>query len=251
MKLFLTTGLVFLCVAGAVYLLFFASLLDLRSIDVSGAEVISITELKAAAESWLGEKLLWLPRSNNLLFISSKELESKLAAGFPRIDTVEIKREFPHGLKIDITERKPAGIWCLAGQSGAGGCFYFDKNGVAYAGTGRPSGFLILSVVDYRGGEITLGSRATSDEWLSSIMTAKEFLPKIGVDVAEFTIPSGSFDEFDAKTAEGWKIMFSNSTNVAKQISSLGVLFKDKLPASKRTGLQYVDLRIQDRIYYK
>ena len=96
-----------------------------------------------------------------------------------------------------------------------------------------------------------LGSRVNSEEWTKNIIMARELLLKIGVSVAEFSIPSGSFDEFDAKTAGGWKILFNNSTDITKQIISLGVLFRDQLPAEKRTGLQYIDLRIQDRIYYK
>lgn len=254
LKLFLITGLVFLCLAGAVYLLFFANLLDLRSIDVSGAEIIPAAELKAAAESWLDAKFLGVARSRDLLFISSEKLGSELAAGFPRIDAVEVKKEFPHGIKISITERKPAGIWCLPAQAGfpaSGKCFFFDENGIAYAEAGQSSGFLILTVADYQDKEIALGSPVVSEEWLNNIMVAKETLPKIGIDVAEFTIPSGSFDEFDAKTAQGWKIMFSNSTDVAKQISSLNVLLRDKLSASKKAALQYIDLRIQDRIYYR
>jgi hypothetical protein len=137
------------------------------------------------------------------------------------------------------------------GKTWEGKCFYFDRNGVAYAEAGQSSGFLILNVADYRGRAIALGSAVASEEWFKNIIAAGELLPKIGVNAAEFSIPSGSFDEFDAKTAQGWKIMFSTSTDVAKQISSLGVLFRDKLPASVRAGLQYVDLRIQDRIYYK
>ncbi len=254
LKLFAITGLVFLCLAGAVYALFFAGFLDVRTINISGAEIIPSADLKTAAEDWLNGGFLGLTRSKNLLFVSAKGLASELTAKFPRINSVEIKKKLPHGLEILITERQSAGIWCLPAQAGlavSGKCFYFDKNGIAYAETGPSSGFLILSVADYRDREVALGSLIASGEWFKNILTARELLPKIGIAAAEFTIPSGSFDEFDAKAAGGWKIMFSNSTDIAKQISSLGILFRDKLPAEKRAGLQYIDLRIQDRIYYK
>jgi cell division septal protein FtsQ len=247
-KLFLVTGLVFLFLTGAVYALFFAGLLDLRAIDVSGEEIIPPAELKNAAEGWLGAEFLGISVRQNLFFVSSKKLALELTAKFPRIDSVEIKKKLPHGLEIIIAERQSAGIWCLIASNG---CFYFDKNGVAYAEAAQSSGFLILNVADYRDREVALGSPIASEEWFKNILSARELLPKVGVNVAEFTVPSGSFDEFDARTAEGWKIMFSNSTDVAKQISSLKVFFRDELPAGKRTGLQYIDLRIQDRIYYK
>ena len=241
----------FIIVAACVglgYLLFFANLLDVRAIDISGAEIIPSADLKTAAENWLNGGFLGITRNRNLLFVSAEKLASKLTAKFPRIDSVEITKEFPHGLKITVAERQSVGIWCFAASDK---CFYFDKNGVAYAETTQSSGFLILSVADYQGQAVTLGSRINSEEWTKNIIMARELLLKIGVSVAEFSIPSGSFDEFDAKTAGGWKILFSNSTDIAKQIASLGILFRDKLPAEKRTGLQYIDLRIQDRIYYR
>ncbi len=248
LKLFSIIGLVFLCMASAVYLLFFAGFLNVRAIDVNGAEIIPPADLKSAAEGWLNGRFLGIARNRSLLFISSDKLASELAVKFPRIDSVEIKKEFPHGLKIVITERQSAGIWCFAAS---GHCFYFDKNGTAYADAARSSGFLILNVADGQGQAVALGSRVSSEERVKNIITANELLPKIGVNVAEFSIPSGSFDEFDARTAGGWKILFGDSTDIAKQIVSLGVLFRDKLSAVSRTGLYYIDLRIQDRIYYR
>ena len=248
LKLFLITGLVFLCVAGAVYALFFAGLLEVRTIDVSGEEIIPPDEIRNAAENWLETQFWGISVSRNLLFVSSKKLASELAVRFPGIDSLKISKKLPHGLEILITERRPAGIWCFNVSSE---CFYFDEAGIAYAGTMPSSGFLVLNVTDYRSGGAALGSPVASQEWFKNILIARELLPKIGIAAAEFLIPSGSFDEFDAKTAEGWEIMFSNSTDIAKQIDSLGILLRDKLPAEKRAGLQYIDLRIQDRIYYK
>ena len=241
----------FIIVAACVglgYLLFFTGLLDVRTVDISGTEIVSSADLKTAAEEWLSGGFLGITRNRNLLFISAEKLVSELTAKFPKIDSVEIRKEFPHGLKIAVVERQSAGIWCFVVSSR---CFYFDKSGVAYAEAAQSSGFLILNVSDYQGQAVTLGSRVNSEEWTKNIITARELLLKIGVNIAEFSISSGSFDEFDAKTAGGWKIMFSNSTDIAKQISSLSILFRDKLPAEKRAGLQYIDLRIQDRIYYK
>ncbi len=241
---------------GLGYLLFFAGLLDVRTIDIGGAEIIPSADLKIAAENWLNGGFLGIARNKNLLFISAGELASELTARFPRIDSAEIRKEFPHELKITVSERQSAGIWCFIASNkpfgdAQGKCFYFDKNGVAYAEAALSSGFLILNVADYRGQAVALGSRVSSEEWTKNIITVRELLLKIGVSIAEISIPSGSFDEFDAKTAGGWKILFSNSTDIAKQIASLGILFRDKLPAASRASLQYIDLRIQDRIYYR
>ena len=140
------------------------------------------------------------------------------------------------------------GLWCLAMPDV---CYYFDKNGVAYAETGSSEGFILISVKDNRERQIRLGESVAPLDWISNIDTARELLKEGGLDISGFVIPADGFDEFDAKTSFGWPILFSHSTDVGKQISVLFNVLKNKITSSQRVSLEYIDLRIQDRIYYK
>lgn len=241
----------------AAYGLFFAGIFDIRNVNLDASGELNPV-LNSAINDRLNAKFLGILRRNNIIFFSVENFSAQLTRQFPVLDSIKIDKEFWHGLKISVIQRKPAGIWCLPadaergqGPAKTGNCFYFDKNAVAYARASKSAGFLISIISDYRGREITLGSPVVSDEWFKNIISAKELLSRVGVNVSGFVIPADSFDEFDAKTAEGWKIMFSNSTNVEEQISALAGFLKNKMNPAQKAGLQYVDLRIQDRIYYK
>lgn len=239
--------------AGLVYFLFFADIFDVRAINIDTPDGLR-ESLSGAVNDWLSAGFWGLTRRNNIFFVSSAKLVSKLAEQFPKLESIKINRDFMHGLLLSATERKPVGIWCQASQDG---CFYFDKNGIAFAETQPSSGFLITNVIDKRQREIKLGSEIISLDWFEKIMSARGLLDKIDINVSEFIIPADSFDEFDAITAEGlpaqagWKIMFSTQTDIEKQISTLATFLKEKIKPDQRSGLQYIDLRIQDRIYYK
>lgn len=238
---------------GAVYLLFFARLLDVRNITIESSEEL-YAGIDSAVTDWLGSGLWGLTKRSNILFWSDDALASRLITQIPELESVAITRDFPHTLVISVKERKPEGVWCLSAQAGLSGqdwCFYFDKNGVAF-GESRPSdGFLILNVIDQRSRELNLGDRVAEGVWITNIIKARESLAKNNINVSAFVIPPDSFDEFHAKTAEGWKIRFGNQTDIESQINALAVFLKEKISASQRASLQYVDLRIQDRIYYK
>ncbi|MBI2064084.1 MAG: hypothetical protein HYT65_03820 [Candidatus Yanofskybacteria bacterium] len=239
--------------AGFIYISFFAGIFYVRSISIDTPDDLR-EDLSGAVDDWLNTRFWGLTRRNNIFFISSAKLTSRLAEQFPKLESIKISADLPHSLLLSSVERKPAGIWCLpaqAGQTVKVRCFYFDKNGIAFSETQPSSGFLITNVTDKRTRDISLGSQVVADDWLRSIMSAKESLAKTDVSISEFVIPDDSFDEFDAKTAEGWKIMFSIQTDIEKQINALATFLKEKLKPGQRPGLQYVDLRIQDRIYYK
>ncbi|MBI2669985.1 MAG: hypothetical protein HYX20_02500 [Candidatus Yanofskybacteria bacterium] len=245
LAIFLTTGIAIF--AGLIYLSFFAGIFDVRSINIDTPDGLH-DSLSDAVNDWLDAGFWGLIRRNNIFFISSAKLTSRLAEQFPKLESIKISADLPHGLLLSATERKPTGIWCQINQDQ---CFYFDKNGIAFSETQPSSGFLITNVIDKRTRDISLGRQVVADDWLRSIILVKELLAKTDVDISEFSIPADSFDEFDAKTAEGWKIMFSVQTDIEKQISALATFLKEKIKPNPRPDLQYVDLRIQDRIYYK
>ena len=251
LAIFLTVGIAVF--AGLIYFLFFAGIFDVRSINIDTLDGLH-EGLSNTVDNWLNVEFWGLKRRNNIFLASTDELASLLAKQFPKLESININMDFPHGLLLSATERKPAGIWCLpaqAGQAVKDKCFYFDKNGIAFSETQPSAGFLITNVGDRRVREIYLGGQVVADDWLKSIMSAKELLAKIDVSVSEFIIPVDSFDEFHAKTAEGWLIYFGITTDIEKQISALTTFLKEKIKPDQRLGLQYIDLRTQDRIYYK
>ncbi len=234
--------------AGFVYLLFFAKLLDVRNVRITGNETVPRENLASAVDEWLGSDFFKITRRSNIVFLPLAKLSSKISSRFPLLEEVRADRQFPHSLNISVAERKPRGIWCLTASSD---CFYFDKSGVAYAKNGASSGFLMAIIDDERKRKIEIGSPVESGEWLGSVFLARDALAEKGINITKFIIPADSFDELRAQTAQGWVVLFGISTNIARQINSLTDFFKQKMTPEKISKLQYVDLRIQDRIYYK
>jgi len=238
---------------GAVYLLFFARLMDVREVTVEAEEEMR-GRINNEISSWLNSGFWRFTEGSNLLFLSGNVLASRIIEKFPELESVKITKKFSHALIATVQERKPSGIWCLSAQAGLSeqaDCFYFDKSGKAFSSTQPSNGFLVLNVIDQRSRELGLGDKVAEEVWTKNIFKAKDVLSKHNISIAMFVIPPDSFDEFHAKTAEGWKILFGNQTDIESQISALAIFLKEKISPAHRATLQYVDLRIQDRIYYK
>lgn len=232
---------------GVAYLLFFSRQLDVRSVKINAADELRV-QISVAVEDWLNWKKWLVARRNNIVFLSSEQLASVLVGQFPKLESARVVKKLPHSLEISVNERKSAGIWCFSVRER---CFYFDKNGIAFSPTQFSSGFLLLNVVDRRERDVELGDVVAEGDWLTNIIKAKENLNKHDINISEFVISADSFEEFHAVTAYGWTIMFSNSTDISKQIDALRIFLSEKFTSGQKANLQYIDLRIQDRIYYK
>ena len=232
---------------GLSYFLFFTKIFDVRAVNIDAPESVSVS-LGEATDKWLDAGIWRFTRRNNILFVSAEQLAAQLGKEFPALGLVVVVKNFPHAILISAVERKPLGTWCVSKQ---GKCFYFDKNGTVYVETQPSSGFLLANVVDHQTEKLKLGDALTSWGWFENIMSARDLLARAGINVYEFVIPVGSFDEFDARTSYGWKIMFGNSTDIKKQVGALSAFLEEKLTPEQKSQLQYIDLRIQDRIYYK
>lgn len=247
-KLVLVLSITIVLIGAVLYVLFFLNFFNISEVRISGNETISADLLNSSVNNWLDRYWLFpIKRRYNFLIINKNGLADDLIKNNPRIKDVRISNNLKRSLFINISERKPNGVWCLTLKNQ---CFYFDESGLAYAGTGPSNGTLFYSVSDQREREISPGSNVESDQWIKSIIATKKLLDNKKIGVFDFVIPEDSFDEFRAKTSYNWDIVFSISTDILRQIDAMSAVLAGITP-DKIKSLQYVDLSIQDRVYYK
>ncbi|MFH1769384.1 MAG: FtsQ-type POTRA domain-containing protein [Parcubacteria group bacterium] len=238
----------FIVLAGAVYLLFFNKSFDVRFIEIDAPASIPEATIKTLADTWLDESSLGIKHRNNSIVFRPSGMEGVLENSFPIIKSVSVNRVSAHTISITIVERDPVGIWCIVNTEK---CFYFDINGFAFAEISKSSGYLFANINDYRDRDIQLGEYVEDKIWIDNIMYVKRTLQFGGVGMKYFEISEEGVNEFAVRTAEGWDILFANDTNVRQQGETLLSFLKEKITPEERETLDYVDLRIQDRIYYK
>lgn len=129
-------------------------------------------------------------------------------------------------------------------------CFYIDEQGIAFEQAPQTSGSLVLSIKDYSDREYYLGKQVFKEHLINFILQAKQGLfSDIGLRSLDFSILSWPAKDLKVVTNEGWYIVFDLETDIKNQILSLKTVLEQKI--QDRGNLEYVDLRIENRIYYK
>jgi hypothetical protein len=247
LMLALLAGVFVLIVGALFYCVFFAKLFDYRNIELNGPPDFK-DKIKTSIDRWLSDKYYFITRRNNSFAFSINNLLSELSQQYPELENIEAEKISVHDFKINYSAKKPVGIWCLLKQNK---CYYFDRNAIIFSQIEPSEGYLLTRIDDDRERIINIGSMIMSNEWMTDIFDSIAILKTNNIVISRVYVSQDSINDIDFITQAGWKILISTSTNVKSQINALINLYSEKLSAEQKSRLEYIDLRIQDRIYYK
>jgi len=208
----------------------------LKKISVYGNKEISSEEIKSSINS------------GNVLLLTTVGIENNLLKNFPKIAQAKIERSiFKRTIAVNIAERESLGIIC---KENTANCFYIDKEGVIFEKAPQTSGPLILLIKDFSSKEFFLGGKIFTEQIMDSIVEIRENLTSSTNIKADWfenrTIPP---KELKLVTPKGWYILFDSTRDIKKQLSILKTALSEKIKTTD--SLEYIDLRIENRIYYK
>jgi hypothetical protein len=141
-------------------------------------------------------------------------------------------------------EREAIGIWCKRND-----CFYFDKKGIIFEEAPKSSGSLLILIEDARDTAASIGSAVLNESQIALAEDSQRLLKgNFPFAVSSIVIRAG--DAYELLTTEGWRVLLNNSDSLEYQLSNLKYLL-DKEIKERRRELDYVDLRLGNRLYYK
>lgn len=153
--------------------------------------------------------------------------------------------------KLDKINNRPAGASLYAVLCQNNGCFSLDKNGVAYGSSGKMSGNLILMLNDKTDRNLKLGDKFLDPETLAKLTFFKEKLSGgLDIQLASVETDDPNLEDFDFTTDQNWILRVSIRENTYKTLETLKRTL-EQIGLSNIPLLEYVDLRITNKVYYK
>ena len=271
---------VFFAVTGAwfAYFFLFSDNFKIKNITLEGVVNIPDGEMDEIIKNNLrGRVGLIFPNSNIWLF-SKERLRADIAQKYI-VESVKIDKQPPFGLAIKIQEKLArlvlrtlseikveadlAGEYAsstdpaLAEPTFIQNYFYLDVNGIVVSAetdiTERTLENFPAIQITYAGiTPVKPGDSVLNREKISYIQSIYEELASsnTGVKIDYLIYDPEQENELKIATKEGWQILINTGLDAADQVRKLELALSEKI-RDKRAGLQYVDLRINDRVYYK
>lgn len=245
------------------YFIFRSPFFRLTSIEINGSrraeevkrELIGAISTTSKFRFWLGPE--------NLLFWSSRPTLKNLSSLFWLSDLNWTRNWQQKTILIETRERQPWLIWCLRArtnakqaQTNAGdlprqsvkNCYWADEQGMIFSSASEAEGYIIPKVFEENGRQqLILGQPFYNNPQL--VKNTLEIVKQVknsSLAINRFLISNANLQEMETET-NGLKLYFSFRF-LPRNLNNILIDLADRLDFPK---LEYVDFRVENRIYYK
>ncbi|MCL5094281.1 MAG: cell division protein FtsQ/DivIB [Patescibacteria group bacterium] len=233
LKIFKYVGFFLLTVL--VYIVIFSPAFKVKKVIISGLEMANSQKLE---KKFLGK---------NLIFLRTQAVSENIE-GDQKVKELKVEKNYFSGtLRIMVILREPFVILTEKGKR-----YLVDTDGILFKEIGETEE-KSLNLIKINNNLISF-SHNLGDELIEQkkLFFLKDLINNFPTKTAE-TISAISFDnsndEITVLANSNYKIFFDLKRSIDSQIESV-VMIKDETEKSKRK-LEYIDLRIETRIFYK
>ncbi|MFA5871657.1 MAG: hypothetical protein WC858_02940 [Parcubacteria group bacterium] len=234
------------------YSFLFSPFLEIDTISVQGNESVPSEEIASKANQGLEGKYYKLFSKRNYFFARKNDLAVFLKNNFSRLGLVEIEKKFPRTLVIRVDERQAELVWCSGGV-----CYLVDQNGLVYSGASGTDEELrnnnFLTIIDDSARPVDIEKTSINPDFINYIKGVNAIIKgdlKIETEGGIHT-PSIASEEIYLQTKEGWAIKLSSQVSAEDTKKIIQTVFDKELDSEKRKNLEYFDLRVKNKVYYK
>lgn len=218
--------------------------LDGHGTSISGL-TRSLQEYEYAISVLMDTSLL----NQSKLTINTDKLAEDIEGQFPELHDVTVTVPLiGRKLLIQANVSKPIVI-----LSGAGGSFGLNTRGIPIVkASDLPSSVrdALPVVIDSADNEIRLGKQVLTSEFTMFIYNLARQADADGINVESYTLPTDSNEVHIKPKGEGYHIKFYAESDVRTQVGTYLAL-KKHVEAEGKSVAEYIDVRVEERAYYR
>lgn len=243
----LLNGLFLLMLLLSVYFFVWSGFWSIKHITISGTQKAGLmAELIGVIQNYKRGFYYKIIPKDNILFLDLEELSEAIKYHL-LLDELSLTKKIPNRLLIYAKEKRPVIIW----QDGSN-YYYVDKHGkVISAIKIEQIEYDLPFVSSLESNQVIVGKEIIKPEQINYIRETVELVKKKFDDwyIDKIILPTMSGKDIFFYSNQGWYFILSLDSNKQAVLNNLDLLLKQK--ADKLKGVKYVDLRIEDRLFYK
>lgn len=225
----------------AVWGLFWAPFLRIKNIDIKNYfdEAAIKDDISRRLDS---KNMFFLPAGNFFLVSTAKIANFLITDGF---GLAEVEKKFPKTLIISFPETKPWLIWCREES-----CFYVNESGAIadIAPKFSENPLPEIAIAGAPAAPMRLGENILNKSQTRFLHTAFDYLKNTEAEANKIEFQNSGEAKIFLK--EGWFIYVLLSSDPQKIFSDFKLLLDEKIKDG-RNKLEYIDLRFENKAFYK
>lgn len=220
-------------IAIMIWFFLFSNFFVIKQITVEGLNKKENQEIK--------NSIISKTQGKNLFSFSSTKTEKSIEEQYSNIAKVKVYKSPPDLLKIVIVQRNASLVWQSKNQK-----YIIDNFGVVYKEYEESAKDLPV-IIDERNDSVEIGKKILTSNFLKFIDGIQQNFEKdLNLQIEKIVIKDSVF-EILVFSKTGMYMIFDTTANLDKQILDA----KKALEIIKNKKLEYLDLRVPGKVYYK
>jgi cell division septal protein FtsQ len=230
--------LVFISIAGILYLIFFSGVFNVSEIKVEGTREVSPETVKLAVSEELDKEII----KNNIFLFDADSLGRELKKEYA-LKKLKIKKHYPDRIDVELEEYVLELGWYTNGKY-----YLIDEKGKV-VGEAKERRNDIPVVEDKKNLTIEVGKSLVTTDFVNFIKYLNQHFPEnTGAKITKIEI-NESFNEIVVYSDLKFYIMFDTTRDPVLEMKNLVTALGSKEVKSK--NLTYLDMRVKNKIFYK
>ncbi len=235
--------------------------LTIRSIEVVGAKQVPSERIGQYVDTILDNGSRQVFSRRNIFVYPRASLEKAVQGYFPRIRLAKISRSalFATAVIVHVEEREPYALWCAPVQvhetqegEEAAQCYTLDIGGFIFAEHSpqddAPPEMPYIFLGGISSSDNPIGQRFAPAH-LASLIVLLDLAGQAGFLPLEVSIEDER--DFFITFGEGFMLKVSFGQDANTLMKNLQLVLSSETLKGKEKKLQYIDLRFDNRVYYK
>ncbi len=227
--------------------------LQIAQIRILGDSVVSDERIALVANAILDTKYLWVFSRRNILWYPKNAIAGSIGAKFDRILSVDMDVAKDDTLEIKVVDRKPFATWCGSVKVlAATDCYFIDEQGHIFASAPYFSGTAFIKYYGVIASEQPIGLQLLDPTAFIALGEFVHSLDRFGL-IAQDVVIGAAVHEVSFRG--GGKIIFTVHDSYERIFANLesvlaSATFKNTASSTPKK-FEYIDLRFDNRIFYK
>lgn len=228
------------------WFLLYTDVFTIKAVTIIDARPHTEEAVRAIVE----QSLRGLPAYGSIFFVNENDLKMDIELALPQVRTVRVTRSLPGTIKIVVQEKQPSLLLV------SNGSYYFvDDEGIPYeeAHLDTLPGIVLPTVhnADDKA-TVAIGVAVVAPEFVDFVQYVQKHLPEyLKAQVARIQIPSLAAREVHFVMDTNWELKLDVTRDKEQQLNILRRLVTEMISEEEQATLEYIDLRIPNRVYYK
>jgi cell division septal protein FtsQ len=178
----------------------------------------------------------------NMLTLNSGALATDIEQADPLLRSVDVRRQWLHGVRVTATLKQPSLGWASGNQR-----YLLDRDGTVIGQL--PDGSSLPVVNDGSNLPVAVGKRVVSSHFVAFANEVVTSLHDRGISVSSMDVAETTLD-LSVTTNKGYRLVFDTGREVLDEMTDLDAVLK-LLAAQHKAPADYIDLRVAGKAYYK